>query len=181
MRYLILVVLLAASHLPANAADSRGRPMAEMMGDCSNYATDLRREFRLWTQPPAELRAVPAGDVFAGALRPDRRTSVALLSADRVRFAVQPSENRMAADRFGGTVRISPLPAGVWRVSASRGVWIDIATGGALVEAPNFEMQTKCSTIFKTVTFRVPPKADLVLQLNGSPAATVDILLTRSE
>jgi hypothetical protein len=177
---LILIALLAAT-LPAYAQpnDPRGRPMQEMQGDCSNYRVDLKREFTLWQQQPIARKAASAGEAPHGVLQPDQRTSVTLLPSARVRFAVKPAEDRGGPDKFSGTLPVARLAPGTWRLSASSGAWIDLTAGQRLLDAPSFEMQTKCQTIFKTVTFIVPENAALVLQLNGSPRPVVDVLLTR--
>lgn len=179
MRSFILIALLLALPAAAQTHDPRGRPMHDMQGDCANYRTDLAREQTLWRTPKAVLHAGAGGTEATAAMLPDRPTLVRLLPRDQVRFVVPPSENRGGPDRFAGILRIAALPPGQWRVSASGGLWLDLATATALLESPSFEMQTRCEPIFKTVAFQVPGGVPLFLQLNGSRSQTVEVLLTR--
>lgn len=182
MRVVHFVVAMAVV-FPAMAQDSasdpRGRPMHEMHGDCANYRTDLSREFGLWQRDAATIRAISAGQNPSGVVSPDQRTTIELLPSPQVRFDVKPGEDRGKPDNFSGSVTVAALPSGLWRVSASNGVWIDLVGGGALLASPTFEMQSKCATIFKTVTFAVPGGAALTLQLSGSPRPAADVMITR--
>jgi len=176
----ILVSLALVFALPSLAQTSapRGRPMHEMQGDCANFGTDLTREFALWGQPPLSIDVRPQETEGSAPLPAKRRIALRLVPNDAIRFAVPPGENRGAPDRFGGTVQLAPLSAGLWRVSASNGAWLDITTDRSLLDAPSFEMQTKCDRIFKSVTYRVTDGHRLFLQVNGSRTETIGLLLT---
>jgi len=182
MRKLILALILLAVGTPVAAQDaaSRGRPMQEMRGGCDNFAIDLRREFVLWGNTPQHFAATPAettGD--AAALLPSQPAEVTLLPHGEYRLAPQAGQDRRAEGRFGGEVMVDVPAAGRWRISAGPGgVWYDLIGLQGPLPDPYFEMQTRCTSIFKTVVFAVPAPGRYRLAINGNPGAVLRILVT---
>lgn len=156
------------------------RPMNEMQGDCSNYATKLDREFELWAKPAQPATAVVAARDDAPLIAMDSRHDIRLARHDAVTFATAPEQNRGGPDRFSGIARFTVPASGSYRVSASSGLWVDVVDGGKVIKSSTFEMQTKCTTIFKTVTYRLEAGRQYLLQLNGNRSDRVDLLVTRA-
>ena len=172
-RILVSVLLLLAT--PALAQ----RPMSEMQGDCSNYATKLDREFELWGKPPELITAAIEVKGVPSAVSVDRKHVINLARHDDVKFAATPEQDRGAPDRFSGIVRLTVVASGTHRISASNGLWIDAVDGYTVRKSSTFEMQTKCPTIFKTVTYQLESGRPYWLQLNGSRTQDVGLLVTR--
>jgi hypothetical protein len=57
-------------------------------------------------------------------------------------------------------------------------VWVDVLTDHAVVKSTGFEMQTKCTTVFKSVAYLLSGGDTAILQFNGSRDPHVDIAVT---
>ena len=182
MRKLFPILMLLALGTPAMAQDaaSRGRPMQEMRGGCTNFGIDLRREFVLWGNVPLAVAAAPAEPAAgAVAVQASRPADITLLPDGAYRLAPQAGQDRRAEGRFGGEVMLEIPAAGQWRVSAGPGgVWYDLMGPQGPLHDPRFEMQTRCTSIFKTVVFEVPEAGRYRLAINGNANAVLRILVT---
>jgi hypothetical protein len=182
MRKLFPILMLLALGTPVAAQDaaSRGRPMQEMRGGCDNFAIDLRREFSVWDAAPQRLTAAPAEPAAdAIAVQASRPADIALLPDGAYRLAPQAGQDRRAEGRFGGEVTVEIPAAGQWRVSAGPGgVWYDLMGPQGPLHDPRFEMQTRCTSIFKTVVFAVPSPGRYRLAINGNAHAVLRILVS---
>lgn len=153
------------------------RVMEEMHGDCTNFSWDLSREFAIWNGSAATVAASNAPD-DAPSVVLDQRMRISLAAQDRVRFAHAPETDRGGADRFAGLVAFVPARDGIFRISASSGVWIDAVQDGALVSSARFEMQTGCDSIFKSVAYRLRGGEPVVIQINGARTAEISLLVS---
>lgn len=153
------------------------RPMEEMQGDCSNYRWDMSEEFSLWEKEAANIAASASADAAPG-IGLAARYTVTLHPHDSVAFVATPEKDRGGKDKFSGLLRIEIPEDGLYRISASSGVWIDAVVNGAVVKSTSFEMQTKCTTVFKSVAYRLSGGDTAFLQINGSAVSTVDIAIT---
>ena len=175
MRYSALI-LFALAPIAVHAQDTRSRPMDEMHGDCTNFATDLGQEFRLMassaraspTSVSPQNAPVASPGVFDFTLHPQ----------SLVRFAADPAQQRGGDDSFAGVVSLGNLAEGHWRISADNGAWIDLVADGDLLASPEFEMQTGCAELFKTVTFEQPARGPVLMQISGSKTAEIRITIT---
>ncbi|MBX3504659.1 MAG: hypothetical protein KF895_04210 [Parvibaculum sp.] len=153
------------------------RPMEEMQGDCSNYQWDMSEEFRLWETEASHVAASATADE-APAIGLATRYTVTLHPHDSVTFVATPEKDRGGEDRFSGLLKLEIPEDGLYRISASSGVWIDAVVDGKVVKSTSFEMQTKCNTVFKSVAYRLSGGNTALLQFNGSRSGTVDIAIT---
>jgi len=173
---LLVALALTLPGLPAGAAESAHRPMAEMHGDCGNYAWDLTAELAAWEGADTALAAAlqPGEAPDAVPLSP---LAIALRPQGEVRFAAPPGRDS-DGERFAGLLAFTATQDGNLRVSAGGPVWIDVVLAGGLVKESGFEMQTQCERIFKSVAFPVTRGQRLLLQLSGSKTAAVRLLLS---
>lgn len=171
------LVLTAVSPVAAETLPAP-RPMEEMKGGCDAYAWDLAREFSLWAQTPQAAAASPGAN-GAPSVAPNTRLQIALHPHASVTFAVTPEKDRGGADKFSGLIAFTPPADGLYRISASSGLWIDAVQEGAAVESAGFEMQTGCETIFKSVAFPLKGGTPAIIQLNGSKTPDAGLLITQ--
>ena len=173
------IVFLIAGLLPisAHAQDTRGRPMDQMQGDCSNFATDLDQELAMMRAPVTTVSASISLD--RSAIAPQGAFELTLNPQDKVQFPVTPARERGNSNTFAGIVSLGDLPAGLWRISADNGAWIDLVAEGKILASPEFEMQTKCAELFKTVVFEQPHNSPTFLQISGSRNPAIRITVTR--
>lgn len=184
MRYRIAAItgavgltLWAACTSMADEHALHPRPMEEMQGDCSNYQWDMSQEFALWEQETTAITASSSEDE-APAIGLATRYTVALHPHDSVAFLATPEKDRGGKDRFSGLLSFEIPEDGLYRISASSGVWIDAVVNGSVIKSTSFEMQTKCTTVFKSVAYRLWGGDAALLQFNGSRSTTVDIAIT---
>ena len=172
-----VLALVFAGPLAAFAEVPPPRPMDQMHGGCDAYAWNMGHEFHLWQGEAATARA----GMDVSGITPvivGKPVDVALAPQPGVAFAAIPEQQRGGADTFAGLLEIMPPTAGVWRVSASTGLWVDAIVDGVLVKSAGFEMQTGCATIFKSVSYDLPAGKPIVLQLSGSKPQAVRILVS---
>ncbi|MBK8457930.1 MAG: copper uptake system-associated protein [Phyllobacteriaceae bacterium] len=172
-----LAALAALVATPACADVPPPRPMDQMHGGCDAFAWNMSHEFHAWEGEAAMARAGTNVAAVTPALV-GKAIDVTLAPQPDVAFAAIPEQQRGGQDTFAGLVSFTPPAPGVWRVSASTGLWIDAVSAGALVKSAGFEMQTGCATIFKSVAYHLPGGAPVVLQLSGSKPQAVRILVT---
>lgn len=171
----LCLLALAAPTLAHDAPLPQPRPMDQMRGVCADFALDVGRESAAWAagsvvQTEAGTDAASAPGFAAGEL-----ARLSLHPQASVNFALPPEQDRGGDDRFAGHARIAIPAAGLWRVSASNGLWYDAVVDGAIVHSAAFEMQTQCATPFKVVVFDLPA-GELSLQFNGSHSPSVEVL-----
>lgn len=175
-RFFALALLFAAA-TPAFAEVPPPRPMDQMHGGCDAFAWNLATEFHLWAgeaaMAKAGLNGADAPPVVAG-----KPIDVSLLPQPGIAFAAIPEQQRGGPDAFAGLVTFTPPAAGLWRVSASTGLWVDAVVDGVLVKSAGFEMQTGCDKIFKSVAWDLPAGKPVVLQFSGSKPPAARILVT---
>jgi len=177
LRSMMLAAVLVAAGSAAAGELPPQRAMEEMQGDCTNFSWNMKRELELWQAKPAvvqansKVSALPAVELSV-------RSEVALVVHPSVVFAVPPQKDRGGPDKYSGLVAFTPAKDGFYRVSAGSGVWIDAVVGSAIVNSARFEMQTKCTSIFKSVAFELKGGKPVTLQINGSATPSVGLLIT---
>jgi len=174
----LALTVSAACVVLADEREFSPRPMEEMHGSCDNYRWDMSQELALWNEEANEIVASPVSDT-APSIDLATRYSVTLSPHADVVFAAMPEKDRGGEDRFSGILLFEVPEDGLYRISASSGLWIDAVAGNKIVSSSGFEMQTKCETVFKSVVYRLKSGTGTVLQLNGSRSSSVDIAITR--
>ncbi|HCX67431.1 hypothetical protein [Parvibaculum sp.] len=163
----------------ADERELQPRPMEEMHGDCSNFHWDMSQEFEVWKEKAAEITAGKSAEE-PPALALSTRYTVTLAPHEDVAFVVAPEKDRGGSDKFSGLLRVEIPEDGLYRISASNGLWIDALVDGKTVKSNSFEMQTGCDTIFKSVAYSFTGGEIVTFQLNGSRSPQVDIAVTAS-
>jgi len=171
------LTMLAGYAALAEGHELPPRPMEEMHGDCMNYRWDMSRELAMW-EATAQSVAAAASAEAPPTVELSTRYAVSLVPHDDVVFVVTPEKDRGGSDRFSGILRVTVPEDGLYRVSASSGIWIDAVSNGEVIKSSGFEMQTKCSTVFKSVAYRLSKGDSTVLQLSGNRTSAVDIAIT---
>ncbi len=153
--------------------------MAEMHGDCANYKMDLQRELALWNKNIAEVKASPKLEQV-GLLHEFRHTEATLIPEKQITLAVPPEKpTKEPEGTFAGLLQLTPKVSGSYRISAGTKVWIELAgANGQRMVSTDFEMQSKCPKIFKTVIYDLKANETYTLQLTGSFKAVVSLMVS---
>ena len=79
---------------------------------------------------------------------------------------------------FAGFVRVAALPkAGIWKVTLSKGAWIDVFQDGHEVKSGAFSGATGCEGVRKSVKFDLKA-APVLLQVTGARDEEIAIVMT---
>lgn len=97
-----------------------------------------------------------------------------------VRFQVKPGGGRDVAAPHAGLVTIRVPATGVWRLSASAPVWIDVVGPHGLMPSVAHGRMAPCTSLRKTVEFELA-QGDWLVQLSSSPGPAVRLLLSPAQ
>ncbi len=160
---LLLAVGLA---LPAFAGDP-----------CMDFKWNVVNERALFAGD-AKALAVGASAAAAPRVEIGQLYQFALSDQQQVVFAAAPGKKMLADGASAGLVRFRPGTAGAYRVSLSRGIWIDVIAGGKAIASTDFGGAPGCETPRKVVLYQLPANTELLLQLSGAADADVRVAIT---
>lgn len=151
------------------------RPMAEMNGNCGDYSWNLTEELAQWENDATERTSGLEEPLGTGTLY-----QLQLVSAEGVERTLPPNDKKARSFDFAGAFSWTPEKDGVYRISASRKVWLDLvdAQTKQLIPSASFEMQVQCASIFKSVAFELQSGRELILQIQSSTPRSVDVLIS---
>jgi len=158
---LALIVLLIAA--PAFAQEPVG---------CDKFKWLLEQERAL----PASASEVPSGGEM-----PKPLTAAAMVTlapfAD-AKLPIAPSHAPKSPDSYAGFVRVSALSkAGTYRVTLSKGAWIDVIQDGRQLKSGAFSGASGCENLAKSVKFELAA-TPFVIELSGTTAHAVGVVVT---
>jgi hypothetical protein len=169
-RHFLLLALLACgmASAPVLAADP-----------CDGFTWNVKQERALFGGTPQSL---PAGKDGASAprIKPQRLYELRLVPQEQVTFVAAPGKKMLTDGAYAGLVRMAVRTPGVYRVSADKEVWIDVAAGGKLVPSKDFRGQQGCHAPHKVVEFELSPAGQFTLQFSANTNGTVRVSVTRS-
>lgn len=156
--------------LPAPALAQMAKPVCKEVSD-----TNLPADLAAWAKD-AELVAAAASG--SGPMVPTGRAlAVRLQPAAGVAFGVPPGQVRTPADPHAGIVQITVPTAGVWRLSASTGLWADVIGPNGAIKSTAFGALAPCTSIRKVVEFPLSA-GTYTVQLSGNPGPDTRLMLS---
>jgi hypothetical protein len=165
-------MLSLGAPLPAHEND--GKPGA----GCNAFTWNLGRELAAMKAPAALLAASADPKVNPVRLKEGQHVAATLVPQGSVKFAAPPARDRKADNATAGLLFFKTGAAGAYRVSLTSRHWIDVLDEGRAIDSTAHQGQGGCELLHKVVEFQLPANRDLVLQLSGDDAATVDIVVT---
>jgi molybdate transport system substrate-binding protein len=149
-----------------------------MSSGCSGFAFDVSREMELLGRKPAAV-AAGTSSAKAAALEVNRGYRLALAEQSKVSFAVAPQKQPSQARPRAGILRLQPAAGrATLRVSLDQPAWIDLVSGGKVLESTRHTGSRDCAQLHKSVEFTVEPGVPLILQLSNSPASSLGAVVT---
>ncbi|WP_273456958.1 hypothetical protein [Nevskia ramosa] len=167
MRLSCLSLLLACSFASSAFA---GDP-------CMDFKWNVSAEHALFAGE-AKTLAVGASAAAAPLVEIGQLYQLALAEQPQVVFAAAPGKKMLADGASAGLVRFKSGAAGPYRVSLSRGIWIDVITGGEAIASSDFGGAPGCETPRKVVLYQLPANTELLLQFSGAADADVRVAIT---
>lgn len=170
---LCLAVLAQCETVMAQAS----RPIEEMRGNCDHYALDVRKELAAMEGVPRNLTALTERGA-APPISPSRQSLlVTLQHRESVTLVATPKPEGPNA----GLLALSVPEDGLYRISVGAAVWIEVVDGQAQVEPTQFEMQTGCATLFKTIQYRLKKDVSYWLELSGATSTATIVLSSETK
>lgn len=157
------------AHEPAGKAGAEG---------CSTFSWNLTREFAALKTQALLLNASADPKVNPVRLKEGQHVTATLVPQGSVSFAAPPGRQRKTENATAGLLFFKTGAAGHYRISLTSRHWIDVLDEGKAIESLSHEGRGGCELLHKVVEFQLPANRDLVIQLSGDSAATVDILVT---
>lgn len=172
MRGAVLFCLLLAAG-PAFGG-LRHRPMDEMHGGCASFQMDLRREMEVLGRAAQRLAAWPTQRHHASQLAVWSPVTITLLPFDQAALSAVPKR----PGAYAGLIPFVVRKSGQYRISAGTPVWVEVIANGHRVQPVEFEMQSQCAVLFKTVVYALAADVPYWLELSG---VTQDVRILLSE
>jgi hypothetical protein len=168
------VLLLLVS--PALMAQQPGgKPEAT---GCDAFTWNLKREFAAMKTPATLLAASVDPKVNPVRLKEGRHVTATLVPQGSVTFVAPPAHARKTGNSTAGLLFFKSGAAGHYRISLTSRHWIDVLDDGKTIDSVSHEGHGGCELLHKAVEFELPANRDLVIQLSGDDAATVDVVVT---
>jgi hypothetical protein len=164
----------------ASPALSHEPPSGDGQTDpCRSYEQDLGEDLRLLAIG-SSTAAVTAATTAAVVPKFARGQAVTLTLAPQsaVRFLQAPERPMIDDGSYGGFAAVDLASPGRYRISVSAHAWVDLLdeAGGAVTSAV-FAGRTECQSLKKLVEFVVDRPGTYTVQLSGSTAPAVQVLV----
>jgi hypothetical protein len=89
-----------------------------------------------------------------------------------------PSHAPRSPDSYAGFVRVlAPAKSGTYRVTLSKGAWIDVIQNGQALKSSAFSGATGCDSVAKSVKFELAA-APFIIELSGTAARSISLVVT---
>ena len=157
------------AHEPAGATDAAG---------CSAFTLNLGRELAAMKRQALLFNASADPKVNPVRLKEGQHVAATLLPQGSVAFAAPPGRQRIAENATAGLLFFKTGAAGHYRISLTSRHWIDVLDAGKAIDSLSHEGRSGCDLLHKVVEFQLPANRELIIQLSGDTAATVDVLVT---
>ncbi|TKB82161.1 MAG: hypothetical protein E8D45_00890 [Nitrospira sp.] len=168
-----LVLVFVVTSITEALGEPAHRPMEEMRGGCADYALNVRAELAAMEQASRPVKSLATREEVAPIMPGLQPISITFLNADGVSLTVTPKRSGSSA----GLLPIAVPRDGRYRISADTALWIEVVAGQERLEPQAFEMQTGCSTLFKTVVYELKAGPRYWMELSGN-VKTARVLLS---
>jgi hypothetical protein len=163
MRFMLAIVALLSA-LPAAAQEPIG---------CDKFKWPLDHERALL----ANASPIASGGEVAQPLTSALKVSLASL-AD-AKLPAPPTRAPKNADSYAGFLRVGTLPkAGTYRITLSKGAWIDVFQDGHAIKSGAFSGALGCEGVRKSVKFNLTA-APITIEISSAAENTIGIALTQ--
>jgi hypothetical protein len=167
----LALLLLCTLATPGQA--QMAEPACPQVSD-ANLPADLKP----WAGPRTPLVAASVPAPGLPSLPVGQPAAIALQPATTVRFARPPEQQRTPQDAHAGLVALTLPAAGVWRLSFSTPLWVDVLKGDAPLKSGAHGALAPCTSLRKVVEFDAAAGPYLV-QLSGNPGRDVVMMVTK--
>src|SRR5438552_9810395 len=146
--------------------------------ECAHLSSRLTAVVSAMAKPGAKVDALAARGPMAALTPAAERFDVTLHPAERVSLPAKPAEGPEAAASFAGLVPISVPRDGVYRISISTHLWLEVLNGDSKLQRIRLEPRFHCGAVQKSLGFALKPGVTYWLQLSGSKTREVHVVIT---
>ena len=157
---------------------SGGGGMAATDGPaCSGFRFDVSKELKVFESKPREVAATTAAN-SAAPINVDQLYTVKLTDQSKVSFATAPGKSTVADGSYAGLLKIASPRTQTIRVTATEAAWLDVVSGGKLVESTRHTGSGNCKILRKVVEFNIAPDQPVMIQVSGSTEQQIKLAVT---
>jgi hypothetical protein len=178
-----ILVLLSFLLLSSTSFASGNGMKAKMQGDCSNYSIDVSKELLILKSKEVLVDSENT-KTFKFPNRLDKRIQLKLTPKNKMKFSLTPEKVFHSGEKsYAGLLSFKVSKSGTYRISGDGKFWFDLidSNKGISVKSESFSMQTKCSGIFKVVSFSLKEKSSYILQVSSSLREKVQLMITKTK
>jgi molybdate transport system substrate-binding protein len=156
---------------------SGGAKTADGAAACSGFQFDVSKELKVFESKPREVAATTAAN-SAAAIDVNQLYSVKLTDQSKVSFATTPGKSTVADGSYAGLLKITSPRSQTIRVTATEHAWLDVVSGGKLVESARHTGSANCKVLRKVVEFKIAPDQPVMIQVSGSTEQQIKLAVT---
>ena len=144
---------------------------------CRGANATVPEPWRRWANNPIVVTAAATPDAAAN-IRIGSKAAVTLAPAATVRLAVPMPDTNPPPDAHGGMLSFQVPQDGIYWISVSTGLWVDIVQGNEILMQIDERPGPPCSGINKSLQYRLKA-GDARVQLSDNRGTRVDVLVVR--
>jgi hypothetical protein len=168
---ILLLTATGAGHTGAFAGASAEDP-------CAGFTWNVSRERTLFSGRPEEVKS-GVDPASAPLLSTDHLYDLELAPQAQIHYPVAPAK-APSDGAFGGLAHLRVVTPGLYRVSLDEPFWVDVESGGQVIQAADHQGRHGCKAPHKVVQFSLPAKQDLTIELSGTYGSHARITITRA-
>lgn len=143
--------------------------------DCSGFRFDVSKELKVFESKPRDV-AIAAN--APAAIDVNQLYAVKLTDQSKVSFATTPGKSTVANGSYAGVLKVTSPRAQTIRVTATEAAWLDVISGGKLIESTRHTGSGNCKVLRKVVEFNVAPDQPVTIQVSGSTEQQIKLAVT---
>lgn len=143
---------------------------------CSGFRFDVSKELKLFEGKPRDITAATAP--AAATIDVNQLYAVTLADQSKVTFVSAPGKSTVADGSFAGLLKVTSTRAQTIRVTATEAAWLDVISGGKLLESTRHTGSGNCKVLRKVVEFTVAPDQPVTIQVSGSTEKQIKLAVT---
>ena len=177
MKRYVAAVLIATACVVVSSVSAQPGRQAPPPG-CRAWDVDLPSRWTSWADKPVAVSAATSPtDAARASLVVGKKYSVTLAPAKDVRMSVETPDTDPPPNAHKGILSLRVPSDGLYWVGVSAGLWIDVVSGGVIVESGEFGHGPNCASIAKAVQFMLKA-GDAFVQLSDNRGAQVELMVT---
>jgi molybdate transport system substrate-binding protein len=142
---------------------------------CSGFQFDVSKELKMFESAPRKVTAAPSA---ATDIAMNQLYAVTLADQSKVKFATAPAKSTAADGSFAGVLKVTSPRTQTIRVTATQAAWLDVISGGKLIESTRHTGSGNCKLLRKVVEFTVAPDQPVIIQVSGSREKQIKLAVT---